>query len=216
MIRKRFLTASSPNALQNYRVVRIFSTLHTWCSSLWELPGKENSFLSSQNQRWTASLAQAFYLQYFLGISVGLQALLLMGLCRTTAGFSHLKGQVLKIIRGQCVVRRQQQVSVFWDTWTATAKRFYLMTWLVSCAPRAVLGVDFNGLMTEVCITETCVSQHWGCLLIAGSGREKCVKSLGFTSLNKNIWSYIHKTKQWRLSRNKFRYAFSCANLPCT
>lgn len=92
-----------------------------------------------------------FTCSYFLGISVGLQAPLLMGLCRTTAGFSHLKGQVLKITRGQSMVRRQQQISVFWGTWTATEKCFYLMTWLVSgiCAPSDVLGIDCNGLMTE-------------------------------------------------------------------
>lgn len=71
-----------------------------------------------------------FTCSYFLGISVGLQAPLLMGLCRTTPGFSHIKGQDLKIIRGQCVVRRQQQISVFWDTWTANKKRFYFTAWL--------------------------------------------------------------------------------------
>lgn len=122
-----------------------------------------------------------FTCSYFLGISVGLQTPLLMGLCRTTAGFSHLKGQVLKIIRGQCVVRRQQQISVLWSTWTAIEKYFYLMTWLVSglCAPMMRWGSIVMGSWLKVCITETCVSQHWRCLLIAGSGREKCIKSLG-------------------------------------
>lgn len=96
-----------------------------------------------------------FTCSYFLGIFVGLQAPLLMGLCRTTPGFSHLKGQVLKILRGQCVVRRQQQVLRFWDTWTKTKKLVwffsYFMTWLSpgACGPSAVLGAGCNGLMAE-------------------------------------------------------------------
>lgn len=130
-----------------------------------------------------------FTCSYFLGISVGLQAPLLMGLCRTTPGFSHLKGQVLKIIRGQCVVRRQQQVLRFWGTWTKTKKLVCLVGWLVFISwhgwvlERVVrvlsYGLVVMGSWLKVCITETCVSLHWWHHLIAESGREKYIKSLG-------------------------------------
>lgn len=91
-----------------------------------------------------------FTCSYFLGISVGLQAPLLMGLCRTTPSFSHIKGQDLKIIRGQCVVRRQQQISCFETREQQTRSVFISQHDCPgTCGPSAVSGVDGNGLLTE-------------------------------------------------------------------
>lgn len=129
-----------------------------------------------------------FTCSYSLGICVGLQAPLLMGLCWITAVFSLLKGQVLKIIRGQCVVRRQQQASVFWDTYSSQeAFLFNEMTGVLECVVQVVCwGLIVMGSWLKVCVTETCVSQHWKrrYLLIAGSGREKFLKSLGCGGLH--------------------------------